>query len=69
MVSLPDAQKQLLTYLLEFQRTRRYQPTVRELSRHFGVGVTTAKYRLSALEKKTTSRSCGMRAARSAGSM
>ncbi len=59
----------LLYFLIDFQKTNPYPPRVSEIAAHFGVANGTAMGRLLTLEKKITSKYCGMRAGASAGSV
>lgn len=59
----------VLFFLMDFQKENRYPPIVSEIAEHLGSGYGTAMGCVLALEKKITSRSCGMRRDASAGLM
>jgi len=71
-MSVPRLPKKLamtLFYLLDFQREKRYPPTISEIALHFGVSYGAAQGWALTLEKKITLRFCEMSAVASVGSM
>lgn len=58
-----------LYFIIDFQKEKRYPPNLGEIARHLDVAIMTAKRYIYALEKKITSKSCGMETVLYAGSM
>lgn len=58
-----------LYFIIDFKTEKRYPPNISEIARYLDVAMTTARKYAYDLEKKITSRFCGMSMEPSAGSM
>lgn len=52
MKQITDRQKQILTFISEYQESNSYPPTVREIGEHFGVSIRAVQDHITALQKK-----------------
>ncbi|WP_318663857.1 transcriptional repressor LexA [Treponema sp.] len=52
MKQITDRQKQILTFISDYQESNSYPPTVREIGEHFGVSIRAVQDHITALQKK-----------------
>ena len=52
MKGITDRQKEVLTFISNFQEENTYPPTVREISEHFNISLRAVQDHLTALQKK-----------------
>lgn len=52
MKGITDRQKEVLTFISDFQEENSYPPTVREISEHFNISLRAVQDHITALQKK-----------------
>ena len=52
MKEITERQKEVLTFISDFQEENSYPPTVREISEHFNISIRAVQDHISALQKK-----------------
>ena len=52
MKGITDRQKEVLTFISNYQEDNSYPPTVREISEHFGISLRAVQDHITALQKK-----------------